>query len=186
MRFLLILLLIPFIGSSQDSTIVTNQSGETIRFITPVTYVTAQNGDSIIVRNTASKKRGLLALADLKTYLQLNNVSNTSDATERAASAVLTNKTLATFNYAADAGANDSYSISLNPSPGAYTTGMVVFFKANTVNTGAASINVNGLGAKTIVKRVNTALANGDIPSQALCMLIYDGTNFILLNPVVN
>lgn len=91
-----------------------------------------------------------------------------------------------TFNYAADAGANDSYSITLNPAPASYQTGMVIFFKANTVNTGSASINVNGLGAKTIVKRVNTTLANGDIPSQSICMIIYDGTNFKLLNPVVN
>lgn len=99
---------------------------------------------------------------------------------------VMSGKTIATFNYAADAGANDSYVISLNPSPGSYTTGMIIFFKANTVNTGAASINVNGLGAKTIVKRVSTALANGDIPALSLKMIIYDGTNFVLINPVVN
>lgn len=107
-------------------------------------------------------------------------------ATERAASVAISNKTIATFNYAADAGANDSYVVSLNPAPAAYTTGMIIFFKANTVNTGAASINVNGLGAKTIVKRVNTALANGDIPALSISMIIYDGTNFKLINPVVN
>lgn len=124
----------------------------------------------------------------LPTALQigLGNVNNTTDASKNSASAVLSSKTLATFNYAADAGSNDTYVISLNPSPGSYTTGMIIFFKANTVNTGAASINVNSLGAKTIVKRVNTTLANGDIPALALCMIIYDGTNFVLLNPVVN
>lgn len=119
-------------------------------------------------------------------HVGLGNVNNTSNATERAASAVLSSKTIATFNYAADAGSNDTYVISLSPSPGAYTTGMIVFFKANTVNTGAASINVNGLGVKTIVKRVSTTLANGDIPALSFKMLIYDGTQFVLLNPVVN
>jgi hypothetical protein len=91
-----------------------------------------------------------------------------------------------TVNFAIDNGANDSYVITLSPAPLEYTNGMMILFRANTVNTGAASINVNGLGARTIVKRVSTTLANGDIPALAVCLLIYDGTNFVLLNPVVN
>ncbi len=88
--------------------------------------------------------------------------------------------------YAADAGSNDTYVITLSPVPTSYTNGMVVYFKANTVNTGAATINVNNLGAKTIVKGVNTTLANGDIAANMFCTLIYDGTNFVLQNPVGN
>jgi hypothetical protein len=91
-----------------------------------------------------------------------------------------------TVNFGIDNGANDSYVVTLSPAPIDYTNGMMVLFRANTVNTGAASINLNGLGVKTIVKRVNTTLANGDIPALAVCLLIYDGANFVLLNPVVN
>jgi hypothetical protein len=91
-----------------------------------------------------------------------------------------------TVNFGIDNGANDSYVITLSPAPLEYTNGMMILFRANTNNTGAASINVNGLGAKTIVKRVSTTLANGDIPALAVCLLIYDGTTFVLLNPVVN
>jgi hypothetical protein len=109
-----------------------------------------------------------------------------STAVTKTGSEYITGKTLGAHNFGIDAGSNDSYSITLSPAPSGYTQGMFVIFKANTANTGAASINVNGLGAKTIVKRVSTTLANGDIPSQAFCLLIYDGTNFILLNPVVN
>lgn len=86
--------------------------------------------------------------------------------------------------YAADAGANDTYVITLSPVPTSYTNGMVVYFKANTANTGAATINVNSLGAKTIVKGVNTTLADGDIAAGMFCTIIYDGTNFVLQNPV--
>lgn len=86
--------------------------------------------------------------------------------------------------YAADAGANDTYVITLSPVPTSYTNGMVVYFKANTANTGAATINVNSLGAKTIVKGVNTTLANNDILAGQLCTVIYDGTNFVLQSPV--
>jgi len=85
--------------------------------------------------------------------------------------------------YAADAGANDTYVITLSPVPTSYTDGMVVYFKANTVNTGAATLNVNSLGAKTIVKGVNTTLANGDIAAGQFVTVIYDGTNFVLQNP---
>jgi len=91
-----------------------------------------------------------------------------------------------TEKYAADAGANDTYVITLSPVPTSYTTGMVVHFKANTVNTGDATINVNSLGAKTIVKGVSTTLLDGDIAALSLNTLIYDGTNFVLQNPVAN
>lgn len=86
--------------------------------------------------------------------------------------------------YAADAGANDTYVITLSPVPTSYTAGMVVHFKANTANTGAATLNVNSLGAKTIKKGVSTTLDDGDILAGQFCTVIYDGTDFILQNPV--
>ena len=88
--------------------------------------------------------------------------------------------------YAADAGSTDSYAITLSPAPTSYATGMVVYFKANTANTGAATLNVNSLGAKTIVKGLNTTLANNDIVAGQFCTVIYDGTNFVLISPNSN
>jgi hypothetical protein len=87
------------------------------------------------------------------------------------------------INYAADAGSSDTYAITLDPAPSDYYTGMQVIFKANTANTGAASLNVNALGAKTIVKAVSTALSNNDILASMFCLCVYDGTNFVLMNP---
>lgn len=85
--------------------------------------------------------------------------------------------------YAADAGANDTYAITLTPAPTAYVTGMTLRFKANTGNTGTATLNVNGLGAKTIVKGVSTTLDTGDIAASQISTVIYDGTNFVLQSP---
>ena len=131
----------------------------------------------------------------------LGNVNNTSDADKPVSTAtqtalnakasltgseVITNKTLGAFNVGIDAGSNDTYVVTLSPAPAAYATGLIVILKANTANTGAASVNVNSLGAKTIVKRLNTTLANSDILAGMFCYLIYDGTNFVILNPVVN
>lgn len=80
--------------------------------------------------------------------------------------------------YAADAEASDTYVITLSPAPAAYTTGMVLHFKANTANTGAATLNVNSLGAITIKKHKDQDLATGDIESGQIITVVYDGTNF--------
>jgi hypothetical protein len=89
----------------------------------------------------------------------------------------------AAINHGVDSGGTDSYAITLAPAPAGYIQGMQVVFKANTANTGAASLNVNSLGAKTIVKAVSTALSNNDILAGMYCLVIYDGTNFVLMNP---
>lgn len=87
-----------------------------------------------------------------------------------------------THLFAADAGSDDTYVITLAPVPTAYTTGMVIRFTVNTVNTGAATINVNGLGAKSIVKMKNVALEDGDIQAGQVVSAVYDGTNFQLIS----
>lgn len=82
--------------------------------------------------------------------------------------------------FAADAGANDTYVATLTPAPTAYITGEHYRFKANTANTGACTINFNGLGAKTIKKAaggITTDLADNDIRAGQWVDLVYDGTN---------
>jgi hypothetical protein len=88
--------------------------------------------------------------------------------------------------YAADGGSTDTYAITLSPAPAAYQTGMLVIFKANTINTGAATLNVNSLGAKTIKKWYNQDLADGDIKANQIVACVYDGTNFQLLSEIGN
>lgn len=84
--------------------------------------------------------------------------------------------------YAADAGSTDAYAVTLSPAPSAYVTGMEVRFKANTINTGAATLNVNSLGAKTIKKSYNLDLADGDIKANQIVKVVYDGTNFQMVS----
>lgn len=69
----------------------------------------------------------------------------------------------------------------------ASVTGNLLVVKAlNTNATTTPTINVSGLGTKTIVKRASTALAAGDILAGMMLLLVFDGTNFQLTNPVVN
>lgn len=82
--------------------------------------------------------------------------------------------------FAADAGSNDTYVATLSPAPAAYITGEHYRFKANTANTGACTINFNGLGAKAIKKAaggITTDLADNDIRAGQWVDLVYDGTN---------
>lgn len=88
-----------------------------------------------------------------------------------------------------DAGANDTYACSLPAAPSGYVTGQRYLFKANTANTGAATVNFNSLGAITIKKvagGVTTDLADNDIRAGQWVGLIYDGTNMQMQSALGN
>lgn len=92
-------------------------------------------------------------------------------------------------NYCADAGVSDAYACSLSPAITAYSTGTIYTFKANTANTGAATLNLNSLGAKTIVKTaggITTTLADNDIRAGSIVEVVYDGTNLQLISASAN
>lgn len=89
--------------------------------------------------------------------------------------------------YAVDAVGTDSYAVTLPGNFSAYYAGMAINFKAGTANTGAATLAVNGGAAKAIVKGISTALVTGDIQANQIVSVVYDGTNFVIVNsPVLN
>jgi len=63
----------------------------------------------------------------------------------------------------------------------AYVEGMLVAFKNTTANTGAATLNINTLGAKSIKKANGNTLTSGSLKAGGIYQLRYDGSNFILL-----
>lgn len=68
----------------------------------------------------------------------------------------------------------------------AYRVGQVYVFIANAAITGAVTLNVDGLGAKAIKKRVSLDLAAGDILEDQMVSVIFDGTNFQMLSDTSN
>lgn len=80
--------------------------------------------------------------------------------------------------YAASATGNDSYAITVTPTPNDYDDGDTYNFKADVGNTGTATLNVNSLGAKTIKKYGTADLVTGDIVAGQIVTVRYDGTNF--------
>ncbi|MEB3210261.1 MAG: hypothetical protein VKL39_02855, partial [Leptolyngbyaceae bacterium] len=80
--------------------------------------------------------------------------------------------------YGVTASGTDTYTATPNPAITAYAADTVFIIKFTNANTGAATLNLAGLGAKAIVKNAATALSAGDINAGQILALVYDGTNF--------
>lgn len=81
--------------------------------------------------------------------------------------------------YGVASGTN-AKTITLNPAPSSLVEGLALSFKNSTTNTGAATLNVNGLGAKPIVKSNGSAVSSGNLKSGSIYTVRYDGSSFIL------
>lgn len=68
-------------------------------------------------------------------------------------------------------GSANSQTISLSPTPGAYAAGQLFVFICGFTSTAAWTVNVNSLGAKTVV--------GADAISGRMIALLYDGTNLV-------
>lgn len=68
----------------------------------------------------------------------------------------------------------------LTPALAAYATGQTFRFIPTATNTGAVTIDINGLGAKAITKTGAVALGYGDLLIGAVVQITYDGTQFQL------
>jgi hypothetical protein len=68
---------------------------------------------------------------------------------------------------------------------GAYVAGEAITFIAAGTNTGAVTVNVSGLGAKSVTKTGATALVAGEIVAGQTVTLRYDGTRYQVITPAV-
>ena len=71
-------------------------------------------------------------------------------------------------------GAADVFALAANQTIASYYDGLTFVFEVGTTNTGAATLNVDAVGAQAIRWPNGTALAAGDMPSQAKMKVIYD------------
>ncbi len=65
--------------------------------------------------------------------------------------------------------------------PATYTTNERFILKFTNANTGAATVNRNGLGAKALTKYASTALSAGDIAAGQSYIVRYDGTRYVIV-----
>ena len=89
--------------------------------------------------------------------------------------------TLGVNGWAGSAGGTaDALTLTPTPALAAYVAGDPFAFLATATNTGAATVAVSGLAAKSVRNLAGVALVAGEITSGRLYVMRYDGTNFRL------
>ena len=82
-------------------------------------------------------------------------------------------------------GVADAYTVSLNETGyTSYFTGMYFACQINSDNTGATTMDVNGIGAQNVVNRDGSALNAGALQSGGIYQFVYDGTNFQVVGSI--
>ncbi len=107
-------------------------------------------------------------------------VGNAAALTDYASATDLQNSAA---QHATAAGSAGAYTLALSPAMTAYAAGQHFTFKANHLNTGAATLDVNGVGAKAIQRNL-AALVGGEIQTNDIIVVVYDGTQFQLISMV--
>lgn len=93
---------------------------------------------------------------------------------------------LGSLTYGVASGSNDTFDVSLSPQTPNLQAGMVIHFLANQDVTGAAALELNGLGIFPIKKNFNQDLAANDIKNGQAVSVIWDGTNWQMLSQLGN
>lgn len=130
---------------------------------TALTNSLAVNGESVVTADIPFGNNKLTGVKDGTSAKDAANVSQIQNS-----NAIL----LATV------AGTDTITASLSPALTAYANGQIFTLIPANTNTGAVTININGLGAKSITKNGSTALVAGDLVAGVEYSLQYDGTRF--------
>lgn len=85
------------------------------------------------------------------------------------------------WSFGVAAGTANARTLTLSPAPASYYDGMRIYARIPATNTGAATLNVNGLGALPIALVGGAALTGQEIPSEA--EFIISSGAAVLMNP---
>lgn len=78
------------------------------------------------------------------------------------------------FTFAVDTGSINALVITLAPALSSYVQGQSFFIKAANLNSGATTVNINGLGAIPVVTRSGQALSGGEMPAGSISEFVID------------
>lgn len=90
------------------------------------------------------------------------------------------------WNFAVAGGTANALTATLNPAPQALSSGLKVVLSITATSTDVATLNLNGLGAKPILRPAGTPLLPGDLISGATPTLVYNGASWVLLSTPQN
>jgi len=108
-------------------------------------------------------------------------VINISDRTRARVVEVISQNELGLDpNIFAATGKKYAVGLHLFQAPLVLTEGLKISFKAANANTGASTLDINGLGTITIKQRDGSVLQAGDIAAGEIVELTYDGSSFLM------
>ncbi|MEK3729705.1 hypothetical protein [Lysinibacillus sp. FSL W8-0953] len=85
-----------------------------------------------------------------------------------------------TIQYGIDTGTANAKTVTLDNPLSSYFDGMAIAFKNKVENTGSVTINVDGLGVKTVKKGNGNTLSKGNLKANVPYQVRYNGTDFFL------
>lgn len=180
-------------SASSASTSATNASTSATNAATSATSAatSATNAETAETNAETAETNAETAASNASTSASSASTSATNAATSEtnaasSAAAAAASATSAAIDAAAvlyrwggsAGGTADALTLTPSPALGAYGNGVRYVFLATANNTGAATINISGLGAKDIRNTANTALSAGQLASGTIYSLTYDGTLF--------
>lgn len=110
---------------------------------------------------------------------KLTNMGNGSARTDSASLGQIQDSA---YLWLSSVSGSDTITATVTPNATAYAAGQSFWFVAAGTNTGAVTININSIGAKSITKQGSTVLGAGDIVANAVYQITYDGTRFQLMS----
>jgi|GEM_PF-6824565 len=125
-------------------------------------------------------------LNEIQTLTFVNDTLKLSKQINTAPIPSINTVQMSKLQYAQASGAN-TINLTMSGNLSSYQPGMIVNFKAVNNNTGPVLININGLGNKSLLKNISIPLDSGDIRTNQMVSIIYDGVNFqFLVAPYAN
>lgn len=151
-------------------------------FVADEELIDKKYADDLAISGSPDMSTTVKGIGEEATLAELNAGTPAGGTTARlVANPSTLHQSRLTNNYAADAGSTDAYAITSTVPLTALVAGKEITFKANTRNTGPCTLNVDSLGAVGIKKDVDQDLATGDIKANQIVKVVYDGTNFQLI-----
>lgn len=148
--------------------------------------------------NTSKVDGNTVAAVEWNQFADIDNVITTSGQTP--SSSDLNQLGIAAARYSSggqfytDSGTANTYVLSpVSPfkapvdATNGYFNGMIIRFRAGNANTGASTVNVNSAGVKNLKKEDGTTdLTAGDVPTNKDAHFRYNGTNFVLVQNILD
>ena len=166
----------PFSGSGSFSVYTPGNPAVTGTTISSTSFNNTMNDFATGLTNTITRDGQSPATSNIP--LGNNKITGLANGTARTDAAPVGQVQDGGFAYLSGVAGTNTITASLSPAITAYVAGQTFRFAAAGANTGAVTINVNGLGAKAVTKNGTSALITGDILANAVYSVTYDGTQF--------